>query len=227
MRHTRPGGYSKTVKPHQKEIPHEELEMIATAYQNTAAINSTFKTQAFSHQNDKPLDLDAFNELVLAHQDAVYRQAYWILGSEEAAEDATQEAFLRAYRNLSSYSGGPFRPWVMRIAVNYCYDQLRRQKVRKTVPLDAFDENDQEIDTPSWLRDPGASIEELYEQEEEQSRIMHSIQSLAPDYRAAIILVDVQGMDYNEASAVMGVPMGTFKSRLSRARLQVQKYLRQ
>lgn len=202
--------------------------MVATAYQTTAFVNGhALNTPARSFEDKKPLDLDSFNELVLAHQDAVYRQAYWILGSEEAAEDATQEAFLRAYRNLGSYNGGPFRPWVMRIAVNYCYDQLRRQKTRKTIPLEAFDENEQEIDTPSWLRDPGASIEEIYEQAEEQARIMKSIQSLAPEYRAAIILVDVQGMDYIEASAVMGVPMGTFKSRLSRARMQVQKHLRQ
>ncbi len=202
--------------------------MVATAYHTTALVNgNALNTSAHSFENKKPLDLDSFNELVLAHQDAVYRQAYWILGSEEAAEDATQEAFLRAYRNLGSYNGGPFRPWVMRIAVNYCYDQLRRQKTRKTIPLEAFDENEQEIDTPSWLRDPGASIEEIYEQAEEQARIMKSIQRLAPEYRAAIILVDVQGMDYTEASAVMGVPMGTFKSRLSRARMQVQKHLRQ
>lgn len=202
--------------------------MVASAYQTTAFVNgNALSTPARSFEDKKPLDLDGFNELVLAHQDAVYRQAYWILGSEEAAEDATQEAFLRAYRNLGSYNGGPFRPWVMRIAVNYCYDQLRRQKTRKTLPLEAFDENEQEIDTPSWLRDPGASIEEIYEQAEERARIMKSIQSLAPEYRAAIILVDVQGMDYTEACAVMGVPMGTFKSRLSRARMQVQKHLRQ
>jgi RNA polymerase sigma-70 factor (ECF subfamily) len=113
----------------------------------------------------------------------------------------------------------------MRIATNYCLDQLRRRKIRQTVALEAFDEYDQEMDSPAWLRDPGASVEELVERAEEEDRIVRSIQSLSPDYRAALVLVDLQGMDYSEAAETLGVPMGTFKSRLSRARVQMQRHL--
>jgi RNA polymerase sigma factor (sigma-70 family) len=171
-------------------------------------------------------DLDSFNELVLQYQDAVYRQAYWILGSEEAAEDATQEAFLRAYRNMAGFNGGPFRPWILRIVTNYCYDQIRRQKCRKTVSLENYDEYDQEIESTDWLVDPGESVEETLERMDERSRILQSIQRLAPEYRAAVVMVDLQGLDYSDAAAAMNVPIGTFKSRLSRARVQIQRSLR-
>jgi RNA polymerase sigma-70 factor, ECF subfamily len=171
-------------------------------------------------------NLDAFNELVLAYQDSVYRQAFWIMGEEEAAEDATQEAFIRVYRNLNTYNGGPFRPWILRIATNYCLDQLRRMKVRKSIPLETMDDYDEEIENPTWLRDPGESVEEILERADEQARLAQCINRLSPEAKAAIILVDIQEMDYDEAATTMGVPLGTFKSRLSRARVQLQKILK-
>lgn len=169
--------------------------------------------------------LDDFNQLVLEHQDAVYRQALWILGEEEAAEDATQEAFIRAYHHMDSYNGGPFRPWILRITTNYCLDQLRRRKTHPTVTLEAHDEYDEEMEPSSWMQDPDACVEEIIERAEVNRRIMQSIQRLSPEGRAAVILVDLQGMDYQEAAASLGVNLGTFKSRLSRARLQLQKWL--
>jgi RNA polymerase sigma-70 factor, ECF subfamily len=171
-------------------------------------------------------NLDAFNELVLAYQDSVYRQAFWIMGEEEAAEDATQEAFIRVYRNLNTYNGGPFRPWTLRIATNYCLDQLRRMKVRKSIPLETLDDYDEEIENPTWLRDPGESVEEILERADEQARLAQCINRLAPEAKAAIVLVDIQEMNYDEAATTLGVPLSTFKSRLSRARVQLQKILK-
>lgn len=79
-------------------------------------------------------DLDAFNRLVLAYQDRVYNQAYRVLGESQAADDATQEAFISAYKNLRSFRGGSFRAWLLRIVTNACYDELRRRKRRPNHP---------------------------------------------------------------------------------------------
>jgi RNA polymerase sigma-70 factor, ECF subfamily len=173
----------------------------------------------------RPNDLDSFNELVLAHQDAVYRQAYWIMGEEEAAEDATQEAFMRAFQHMHTYNGGPFLPWILRITTNYCLDQLRRQKIRRTTPLEECNEFDEEIEDSPWLIDTNASIEDIVERSEIMTRIMHCIKRLPAEYRVAVILVDLQNLDYQAAASSVGIPLGTFKSRLSRARAQLQKWL--
>jgi RNA polymerase sigma-70 factor (ECF subfamily) len=81
-------------------------------------------------------DLDAFNRLVLAYQDMVYNQAYRVIGESDAAEDATQEAFISAYRKIHTYRGGSFKAWLLRIVTNACYDELRRRKRRPTTPLE-------------------------------------------------------------------------------------------
>ena len=180
-------------------------------------------SDAAQHNMD---DLQSFNELVLTYQDAVYRQAYWIMGDEDAAADATQEAFLRAFRNRQTFRDGPFRPLIMKITTNYCLDQLRRRKTRKAIPLDIYDEYDEEVENPTWLKDPNGSVEDIVERSEMQSWIMECINRLPVEYRTAVILIELQNLDYQEAASIMGVPLGTFKSRLSRARLQLQKWLR-
>ncbi len=172
------------------------------------------------------VDVQSFNQLVLEYQDVVYRQAYWILGEPEAAEDAVQEAFIRAYRKMNLYNGGPFLPWILRITTNYCLDQLRRQQVRKSLPLEVFNEYDEEIESPYWLEDPDASVEEKIIRTEERAWILRCIRSLPPDSRVAIVLVDIQNLDYTQAAAAMGVCLGTFKSRLARARMQLQYKLK-
>jgi RNA polymerase sigma-70 factor, ECF subfamily len=172
-----------------------------------------------------PRTLDAFNELVLEHQDAVFRQALWILNDEAAAQDATQEAFLRAYHAWHTYDGGPFRPWIMRIATNYCLDQLRRFKAHPKTSLEIYTNDDEEIECPAWMNDPNACVEEIYERSELRARIMQSIRRLAPEYRLPVIMIDLQEMDYAEAAATLGIPLGTFKSRLARARQKLQKWL--
>jgi RNA polymerase sigma-70 factor (ECF subfamily) len=201
--------------------------MIATTSQPTQmSKTTTCKHSAFYTTTSQQEELNAFNELVLAHQDSVYRQALWILGDEDAAEDAAQEAFLRAYRNFHTYDGGPFRPWIMRITTNYCLDQLRRRKIRKTTSLEAYDEYEEEIENAPWLRDPTASVEETLMRSEQQKWLMDCIYHLPVDYRAAITLVDLQEMDYAEAASALGIPLGTFKSRLSRARMLLQKLIK-
>jgi len=167
-------------------------------------------------------DLDAYNRLVLAYQDMVYNQAYRLMGSLEPAEDATQDAFISAYRNLSSYRGGSFKAWLLRIVTNACYDELRRQKRRPTIPLEPLDSEDEEVESPRWLADPSESPEEAAERAELNQALQRCLGDLPEEFRAVVILVDVQGLDYSEASQAIGKPLGTVKSRLARARLRLR-----
>ncbi len=170
-------------------------------------------------------DLDAFNRLVLAYQEVVFNQAYRLMGELEAAEDAAQEAFISAYRSLRTYRGGSFRAWLLRIVSNACYDELRRRKRRPTTPLEPLDDEGDEVESPRWLADPSESPEDGAERMQLSLAIQNCLNDLPEDFRLAVVLVDVQGMDYSEAAQVMGKPLGTVKSRLARARLRLQDCL--
>lgn len=163
-------------------------------------------------------DLDAFNRLVLSYQDRVYNQAFRILGEYQPADDATQEAFISAFKNIRSFRGGSFRAWLLRIVTNACYDELRRKKRRPTVALEPVDEEGDEIESPYWIADQGESPEENIARVELAEAIQACLDQLTEDFRTVVVLVDVQGLDYLEASEVMGKPLGTVKSRLARAR---------
>jgi len=170
-------------------------------------------------------DLNAFNRLVLAYQDLVYNQAYRMMGESAAAEDATQEAFISAFRKLRSYRGGSFRAWLLRIVTNACYDELRRRKRRPTTALEPLDSDDEEIDSPRWIADPAESPEEFSERIELSRAIQDCLEQLPAEYKAVVVLVDIQGFDYREASEVIASPVGTVKSRLSRARFRLRDCL--
>ena len=170
-------------------------------------------------------DLDAFNRLVLAYQDMVYNQAYRVIGEPDAAEDATQEAFISAYRKIHTYRGGSFKAWLLRIVTNACYDELRRRKRRPTTPLEPADEFDEEIESPRWLADTGEAPEDTALRAELSLAIQNCLNNLSDDFRTVVILVDIQGMDYSEAADIMGTPLGTIKSRLARARRGMRQCL--
>jgi RNA polymerase sigma factor (sigma-70 family) len=169
--------------------------------------------------------LDSFNCLVLAYQDMVYNQAYRMMGDPEPAADAAQDAFISAYRNLRSYRGGSFKAWLLRIVTNLCYDELRRRKRRPTTPLEPVDDEGEEVESPVWLTDPGERPEDSIDRNELNSAIQHCLDNLPDDFRSVVVLVDVQGMDYIEASEVTGKPLGTIKSRLARARVRLRECL--
>ncbi len=170
-------------------------------------------------------DLDAFNTLVLAYQDIVYNTALRILGDEDLAADASQEAFISAFRALNSYRGGSFRAWLLRTVTNACYDELRRKQRRPTTPLEPETEDGDEVETPRWLADPNASPEEELDQAELEHAIQHCLENLPTDFRAVVVLADIQGLDYTEVAAVVKKPLGTIKSRLARARLRLRECL--
>lgn len=170
-------------------------------------------------------DINAFNHLVLVYQEVIYNQAYRMLGALPAAEDATQEAFISAYRHITTYRGGSFKAWLLRIVTNTCYDELRRQKRRPTTPLEPVDEDDQEIESPQWLADTSGSPEELAERADLSRAIQNCLDELPAEFRSAVVLVDVQGLDYDEAALALGKPLGTVKSRLARARQRLRECL--
>jgi RNA polymerase sigma-70 factor (ECF subfamily) len=170
-------------------------------------------------------NLDAFNSLVISYQGIVYNTALRILGDENLAADASQEAFISAFRALNSFRGGSFRAWLLRTVTNACYDELRRRQRRPTSPLELETDNGEEFDTPLWLTDPSPSPEEQLDQVELDHAIQHCLNNLPTEFRTVVVLADIQGLDYEEISIVIRKPLGTIKSRLARARLRLRECL--
>jgi RNA polymerase sigma-70 factor (ECF subfamily) len=176
-------------------------------------------------QSAREGDLNAFNRLVLAYQDLAFNLAARMLTDPESAADVTQTAFLSAYRSFDGFRGGSFKAWVMRMVANACYDELRRRKRRPTTPLEPLDDENEEIESPAWLADAGPSPEQLMEESELEKAIQHCLNGLDSEFRAVVVMVDLQGMDYLEVSAALSKPLGTIKSRLARARLKLRDCL--
>jgi RNA polymerase sigma-70 factor, ECF subfamily len=170
-------------------------------------------------------DLESFNRLVLAYQDLVYNQAYRMMADCQAAQDATQTAFISAYKKLAGYRGGSFRAWLLRIVTNACYDELRRRNAHPTIPLEPLNEDGEENEYPSWMADDGLLPEEHVERRELEAAIQRSLEKISPKYREVLILVDMQGMSYMEAAESLSKPVGTVKSRLARGRMLMGVHL--
>jgi len=167
--------------------------------------------------------MDAFSELILHYQSQVFNLAYYILHDPAAADDATQEAFISAYRSIKKFRGGSFRSWLLRIVTNACYDELRRRKRRPNVSWDEFGDMDEEANP--HLVNGGPRPEESVQQQELRALLDRSIAKLPTHHRTTIILIDRLGLSYEEAAKVMDVALGTVKSRLARARKEMQSLL--
>jgi RNA polymerase sigma-70 factor (ECF subfamily) len=171
-------------------------------------------------------DLDAFNALILRYQNLLFGIALRMLGDEDIASDAVQEALISAFSKFSTFRGGSLRSWLARVTVNACYDEMRRKRRQREVPIEQFNMEVEEVEYLSWMIDPAARPEERYESHELESAIQNSLNLLTPAYREALVLVDIEGLSYEEASVAARVPVGTVKSRLARARLQVRSVLK-
>lgn len=169
-------------------------------------------------------DLPAFNQLVLHYQSLAYNIAYRLTGNADLSADATQDAFVKAFQRLSQYRGGSFKSWLLRIVTNTCYDALRARKRRPTTPLESDeDEDDPEYD--SRLIDNAERPDAYVMRQELAVAIQKAIGQLPPDQRTALVLSDVEGLDYQEIADATGAALGTVKSRLSRARAKVRDLL--
>jgi RNA polymerase sigma-70 factor (ECF subfamily) len=144
-----------------------------------------------------------------------------MLGNADA-DDATQEAFLSAFRAIRLYRGGSFIAWLLRITNNKCLDWLRARGRRPSVSLDA-DDGDR---TPLQLREPGESPEQHMLRAELAESLELALQEIAADQRLVVILSDMEGYSYEEIVAATGWPLGTVKSRLSRARARLRTVIR-
>jgi RNA polymerase sigma-70 factor (ECF subfamily) len=170
-------------------------------------------------------DLNAFNALILRYQNLLFGIALRMLNDEDVASDAVQEALISAFSKLNSFRGGSLRSWLARVTVNACYDEMRRKRRQREVPMEQFNMEGEEVEDLSWMIDPAARPEELYDSFELENAIQRSLSRLTPAYREALILVDIEGLSYEEASVAAHVPVGTVKSRLARARLQMRSNL--
>ncbi len=168
-------------------------------------------------------DVNAYNTLVLHYQSQAYNVAYRIMGDDAAAADATQEAFISAFRHIRRFRGGSFRAWLLRIVTNACYDELRRLKRRPQASLEAMLVEDEAPDSPFASQSP--SPEHHTQQMELQSAIDECLRGLSEDHRLVAVLSDVEGYSYAEIAQAADCAVGTVKSRLSRARAQMRDCL--
>jgi len=167
---------------------------------------------------------DAFNALTLRYQSQVYNLALHILRDPAGADDATQETFISAYGALSRFHGGSFRAWLLRIVANACYDELRWGRRRPQASWEAFGDLDE--DANPYLADPRLGPEAWVQQQELGRDLAGVLAGLPERQRTTLVLVDYLGLTYEEAAQVTGVPMGTVKSRLARARDDLRTRLR-
>ncbi len=165
-------------------------------------------------------EMQAFNELVARHQDRIYSVIYRSCGNAEDAADVTQGAFLNAFRHLADFKGdSAFSTWIYRIAFNQLVS-LRRGRKPRTVSLAAPDEETPAME-PADERRPSDPLES----EELKDKVQQALNLLEEGDRNIVLLRDLQGHSYDEIAAVLGIPAGTVRSRLHRARLELKSRL--
>ncbi|MCS7016642.1 MAG: sigma-70 family RNA polymerase sigma factor [Gemmatales bacterium] len=168
--------------------------------------------------------VEAFGELVRRYQDRLYNAVYRFLGNAEDARDVVQEAFLSAFRSLRRFRGGSqFFTWLYRIAINHAVDCKRRSK-----PVRALSEADQdhpkpEPADPSVFANPDWQLQRL----EEDERLQQALSQLSSEYRMVLILRDIDELSYEQIADILDIPLGTVRSRLHRARLELRRLLEQ
>jgi RNA polymerase sigma-70 factor (ECF subfamily) len=169
-------------------------------------------------------DVLSFNQLVRAHQGLVYRTAFRVVGNADAAADATQDAFISAFKNLRSFRGGSFKTWLLRIVANACYDQLRAKRRKPTTSLDAM-LTDPDGPALKWAEVQAESPQEFAERRELGSLIQKGLETLPPEQRMTVVLSDIEGFSYKEIADIIDTNIGTVKSRLNRGRAQLCEFL--
>ena len=165
-------------------------------------------------------DLESFNQLVEKYQREVYNLALRMLGQASAADDATQEAFISAFRGIGQLRSDNFRAWLLRITANTCRDQLRSLRRHPTTPLDELVLNT-EVDRSAQSPEDYAINREL------GAEIANALLTISNEQRMAVILYDIEGLSYEEIAQVMNCSLGTVRSRISRGRERLRHYLAQ
>jgi RNA polymerase sigma-70 factor (ECF subfamily) len=167
-----------------------------------------------------PADWQAptWEEIVREHSARVYRLAYRLTGNRHDAEDLTQETFVRVFRSLDSYVPGTFEGWLHRITTNLFLDQARR---RKRIRMETTGDETAQWASPDQL----ASPERAFEHGNLDSDVQAALDALPPEYRAAVVLCDIEGLSYEEIAVTLGIKLGTVRSRIHRGRAQLREAL--
>lgn len=172
-------------------------------------------TAAFDASGDRE-DMPTWAQIVADHGDRVYRLAYRLTGNAHDAEDLTQEAFLRVFKSLDRYRPGTFEGWMHRIVTNLFLDQARR---RTRIRMDALPEDTER------LRATGAGPEQVVVDDSFDPLLQRALANLPPEYRAAIVLSDVEDLTYEQVARILGVKLGTVRSRIHRGRAALRAEL--
>jgi RNA polymerase sigma-70 factor (ECF subfamily) len=158
-----------------------------------------------------------WEDVVRDHSARVYRLAYRLTGNTHDAEDLTQEVFVRVFRSLSSYSPGTFEGWLHRITTNLFLDMARR---RQRIRFEGLGD-----DTAQRLRGDEPTPAQVFDERHLDGDIQAALKALAPEYRAAVVLCDIEGLSYEEIADTLGVKLGTVRSRIHRGRAQLRTAL--
>ncbi len=172
-------------------------------------------TAVFDATGDKAT-MPSWDELVRQHADRVYRLAYRLSGNQHDAEDLTQETFIRVFRSVQNYQPGTFEGWLHRITTNLFLDMVRR---RGRIRMEALPEDYERV--PASDPDP----EQIYHDSRLGADLQAALDSLAPEFRAAVVLCDIEGLSYEEIGATLGVKLGTVRSRIHRGRQGIREHL--
>ncbi|MEI7543305.1 MAG: RNA polymerase sigma factor SigE [Mycobacteriaceae bacterium] len=172
-------------------------------------------TAVFDATGDRAA-MPSWDELVRQHADRVYRLAYRLSGNQHDAEDLTQETFIRVFRSLQSYQPGTFEGWLHRITTNLFLDMVRR---RSRIRMEALPEDYDRVPAD------GPTPEEIYHDSRLGADLQAALDSLPAEFRAAVVLCDIEGLSYEEIGATLGVKLGTVRSRIHRGRQALRDYL--
>jgi RNA polymerase sigma-70 factor (ECF subfamily) len=157
-----------------------------------------------------------WDDVVRTHSARVFRLAYRLTGNRHDAEDLTQDVFVRVFRSLDAYTPGTFEGWLHRITTNLFLDNVRR---KARIRFDALPEDAERL--PGKMPSPAAEIDDrLFDPD-----VQHALDALPPDFRAAVVLCDIEGLSYEEIAATLDVKLGTVRSRIHRGRAQLREAL--
>jgi RNA polymerase sigma factor (sigma-70 family) len=207
----RPEGGVAVPEPTHPERPHSEPPQSEPSSERPQIVPE--------HVSEAPVDWTppSWDEVVRTHSARVYRLAYRLTGNPHDAEDLTQDVFVRVFRSLSSYTPGTFEGWLHRITTNLFLDQARR---KQRIRFDALSDERASRLTSSTPTPDAAYADQTFDDD-----IERALATLPPDFRAAVVLCDVEGLSYEEIAEILGAKLGTVRSRIHRGRAMLRKAL--
>lgn len=207
-------------------VNHGNIEVRQTVEQSVREENMTTDAVTTSSLTDTPELAHelTWERIVEEHSGRVYRLAYHLTGNQHDAEDLTQDVFVRVFNSLSQFKPGTFEGWLHRITTNLFLDRMRR---KKRIRFDFMADDDAAVSTSDSFdrHERSGQPEDAFDMSHLGDDIVAALGDLPPEYRAAVVLSDIEGLSYEEIAATLGIKMGTVRSRLSRARAKLRESL--